>query len=51
MKLFKDMNRQEQEAYLMLPIINELKQLGGQSITRELKREVVVDDELISENI
>ena len=51
MKLFKDMNRQEQEAYLMLPIINELKQLGGQSTTRELKREVVVDDELISENI
>lgn len=51
MKTFSEMNRQDQEAHLMLPIINELKQLGGQSTTKELKRAVVVDDELISENV
>lgn len=45
------MNRSDQEAYLMLPIINELKQLGGQSTSKELKRNVVADDKLIQENV
>lgn len=51
MKNFENMNRGEQEAHLMLPIISELKQLGGQSTTKELKRAVVADDDLIPENI
>ena len=35
------MNRQDQQAYLMKPIIDELKQVGGQATTRDLKRAVV----------
>lgn len=48
---FINMNRKDQQAYLMKPIINELKQAGGQSTTRNLKRAVVESDENIPENI
>lgn len=49
-KTFNEMSRQEQEAYLMLPIIRELKRIGGQATTRELKRPVVANDDLIPED-
>lgn len=45
------MNRQDQQAYLMKPIIDELKQVGGQATTRDLKRAVVEREENIPENI
>lgn len=48
---FTNMNRQDQQAYLMKPIIDELKQVGGQSTTKDLKRAVVESDENIPENI
>lgn len=48
---FINMNRQDQQAYLMKPIIDELKQVGGQSTTKDLKRAVVESDENIPENI
>lgn len=48
---FNDMNRQDQQAYLMKPIIDELKQVGGQATTRDLKRAVVEREENIPENI
>lgn len=48
---FNDMNRQDQEAYLMKPIIDELKQVGGQAATIDLKRAVVEREENIPENI
>lgn len=51
MTKFENMNQSEQEAYLMLPIIKELKQLGGQSTTKDLKRAIVADDENIPENV
>ena len=44
---FTNMNRQDQQAYLMKPIIDELKQVGGQSTTKDLKRAVVESDENI----
>lgn len=47
---FTDMNRQDQQAYLMKPIIDELKQVGGQATTRDLKRAVVEREEDIPEN-
>lgn len=51
MKNFIEMNRHDQEAYLMLPIITELKKLGGQASTSLLKRAVVTNDANIPENI
>lgn len=48
---FTNMNRQDQQAYLMKPIIDELKQVGGQSTTKDLKRAVVESNENIPENI
>lgn len=48
---FTNMNRQDQQAYLMKPIIDELKQVGGQATTRDLKRAVVEREENIPENI
>ena len=45
------MNRQDQQAYLMKPIIDELKQVGGQLTTKDLKRAIVENDENIPENI
>lgn len=51
MQTFNDLKRQEQEAYLLLPIIQGLKQLGGQATTRELKSTVVANDNLIPEDV
>lgn len=48
---FTNMNRQDQQAYLMKPIIDELKQVGGQATTRDLKRAVVEREDNIPENI
>ncbi|WP_259395039.1 hypothetical protein [Limosilactobacillus albertensis] len=36
MKTFNELNRQDQEAYLMFPIIQGLKKLGSQASTKEL---------------
>lgn len=49
-KTFYDLARKDQEAYLMLPIIRELKRLGGQATTKEVKRSVVANDEYIPED-
>ena len=49
-KTFYDLARKDQEAYLMLPIIRELKRLGGQGTTKEVKRSVVANDEYIPED-
>lgn len=49
-KSFYDLSRKDQEAYLMLPIIRELKRLGGQSSTKEVRRAVVTNDEYIPED-
>ncbi|MBB1062290.1 restriction endonuclease [Limosilactobacillus fastidiosus] len=51
MKTFNKLNRREQEAYLMLPIIKGLKKLGGQASTKELKNIVVANDSYIPENV
>ena len=50
MKKYNELTRHEQEAYLMLPILTELKKLGGQSTTKDLKRSVVANDSSIPEN-
>lgn len=50
MKKYNELTRHEQEAYLMLPILTELKKLGGQSTTKDLKRSVVSNDSSIPEN-
>lgn len=44
MKEFNELTRRDQEKYLMLPIITELKQLGGQATTNEVKRGLVEGD-------
>lgn len=44
MKEFDDLTRRDQEAYLMLPIITELRRLGGQAATNEVKRGLVEGD-------
>lgn len=51
MKNYNDLNQSDQEAYLMLLIINGLKKLGGQSSTKELKRSVVADNDAIPDNM
>lgn len=38
MKSFNEMNREEQQAYLMLPIIQELKNIGGEGSTKKVKK-------------
>ena len=49
MKEFNDLTRRDQEKFLMLPIITELKQLGGQATTNEIKRGLVEGDYNIPE--
>lgn len=44
MKEFDDLTRRDQEKFLMLPIITELKQLGGQATTNDIKRGLVEGD-------
>lgn len=50
MNNFNELKRQDQEAYLMYPIIRELRRLGGEATTKELKRMVVSNDSLIPED-
>lgn len=50
MNNFNELKRQDQEAYLMYPIIRELRRLGGEATTKELKRMVVRNDSLIPED-
>ncbi len=47
MNNFNELKRQDQEAYLMYPIIRELRRLGGEATTKELKQMVVRNDSLI----
>ena len=50
MKEFNDLSRHEQEASLLFPLVKELKQLGGQATTSELKRSLVENVDFIPEN-
>ena len=50
MNNFNELKRQDQEAYLMYPIVRELRRLGGEATTKELKRMVVSNDSLIPED-
>ena len=49
-KRFNDMNRPEKEAFFMLPILDELKRLGGQADTKELKTSLVKNCEDLPED-
>lgn len=51
MKNYNDLNQSDQESFLMLPIIDELKKIGGQSSTKELKRSVVANNDEIPDNM
>lgn len=51
MKNFIKMKRKEQEAFLMFPILKELKNVGGQITTKELRKLVVMNTAGIPENI
>lgn len=44
MKEFNDLTRQEKETCLMLPILKELRRLGGQATTEEIKRGLFSND-------
>lgn len=50
-KQFNELNRGEKEAFFMLPILNELKRLGGQSTTKELKRALIANCEYLPEDV
>ena len=45
------MNREKQQAYLMLPIIQELKSIGGEGSTKKVKNEIVNNDENLPEDV
>lgn len=51
MKDFEKMKRKEQESFLMLPILNELKKVGGQITTKDLRKLVVMNTEELPENV
>lgn len=51
MKPFEELNSQEQEAFLMLPILHELKKAGGEATTKEIKRAVVANNDTLPANI
>lgn len=48
---FAKMKRNDQEAFLMYPIIKVLQQLGGKSSTQALRREVVIRTDSIDEDV
>lgn len=50
-KQFDELNRSEKEAFFMLPILDELKRLGGQSTTKELKRSLIANCEYLPEDV
>lgn len=51
MKAFNEMNRGDQQAYLMFPIIQELKNIGGEGSTKKVKKEIVNNDENLPEDV
>lgn len=48
---FNELNRGEQQAYLMLPIIQELKNIGGEGSTKRIKKDIVNNDENLPEDV
>lgn len=50
-KAFNELNRGEKEAFFMLPILNELKRLGGQADTKEVKKSLVNNCEELPEDV
>lgn len=50
-KQFNEMTRSDKAAFFMLPILNELKRLGGQASTKELKKSWVTNCEDIPEDV
>ena len=42
MKAFNEMNRGDQQAYLMFPIIQELKNIGGEGSTKKVKKKLLI---------
>lgn len=50
-KQFDELNRSEKEAFFMLPILDELKKLGGQSSTKELKRALAANCRYLPEDV
>lgn len=51
MRTFDEMNREEQQAYLMFPIIQELKNIGGEGSTKKVKKEIVNNDANLPEDV
>ena len=51
MSNYYDLTEREKEAFLMLPLIEELKQLGGKAISNELKRAVVAGSHGVPEDV
>ena len=50
-KQFNKMNRPEKEAFFMLPVLNELKRLGGQATVKEIKKSLVANCEDLPEDV
>lgn len=50
-KNFNQLKRQEKESFFMLPIITEIKRLGGQATTKELKKSIVANCKDIPEDV
>lgn len=48
---FNQLKRQEKESFFMLPIITEIKRLGGQATTKELKKSIVANCKDIPEDV
>jgi restriction system protein len=49
-KSFDQLKRQEKEAFFMLPIITEIKRLGGQATTKELTKSIIANCKDIPED-
>lgn len=50
-KQFNELNRGEKEAFFMLPILTELKKLGGQATTKEIKKSLVANCDDLPEDV
>lgn len=48
---YNDLTAREKEAFVMLPIIEELKQLGGEAANDEIKRALVAGDHGLPEDV
>lgn len=51
MKNYNDLTRIQQEKYLLLPILNELKKIGGSGSTTEIKKTLVENNEYLPEDV